>query len=211
MEPKPCNDTTAIVIGNGESRANIDLSQFVNQYILIGCNAVHRDVPVNHLVCCDRRMIEESLESPNTSNTKIYVRKDYLNYYSKLDTRIKLLPEIPYIGESKLDKPINWGSGPYALIVSANLPSDKIIMLGFDLYGKNNSFNNIYKDTAHYQTNQSKPIDHSYWEYQIAKVFANYPQKQFIIYNTENWKIPSKWNMPNVTFKVLATKNLTFA
>jgi len=211
MELKPCNNKTSIVIGNGESRAEVNLSQFVNQYNMIGCNAVHRDVAVNHLVCCDKRMIEESIESPNTINTKIYVRKDYINYYSKLDTRINQLPEIPYIGESKLDKPINWGSGPYALIVSANLPADKIIMLGFDLYGTKNSFNNIYKDTIHYQPKQSKPIDHSYWEYQIAKVFENYPHKQFVIYNTENWKMPNKWKMPNVKFEVLAIKNLTFA
>jgi len=211
MELKPCNNKTSIVIGNGESRANVDLSQFVNEYNMIGCNALHRDVAVNHLVCCDKRMIEESLESPNTSDTKIYVRKDYFNYYSKLDTRINPLPELPYIGESKFDKPINWGSGPYALIVSANLPSDKIIMLGFDLYGSNNRFNNIYKDTMHYQTKQSKPIDYSLWEYQIAKVFENYSHKQFFIYNTENWKMPNKWQMPNVKFEVLAIKNLTFA
>ena len=91
MELKPCNNKTSIVIGNGESRAEVNLSQFVNQYNMIGCNAVHRDVAVNHLVCCDKRMIEESIESPNTINTKIYVRKDYINYYSKLDTRINQL------------------------------------------------------------------------------------------------------------------------
>ena len=202
---------TVLVIGNGESRSNINLSQVEDKYNIVGCNALHRDLKVNHLVCCDRRMIEESLDSENTINTKIYVREDYVNYYSKLDNRINVVPSLPYSGENKIDKPINWGSGPYALLVSANLNSDRIIMLGFDLYSKNDQFNNIYKDTVHYQSKDSKPIDYSYWEYQIEKIFENFPNKKFEIYNTEDWKLPRVWNYSNVTFEVLATKNLTLA
>lgn len=211
MELNLCNKVNSLVIGNGESRANINLSQFVDKFNIIGCNAVHRDVAVNHLICCDRRMVEESLDSINTINTKIYVRKDYIDYYSKLDNRIHLLPEIPYTSKNKIDNPINWGSGPYALLVSANLSPNKIIMLGFDLYAKDNMFNNIYKDTNHYQTKKSKPVDYSYWEYQIAKVFTSYSNKKFIVLNKEDWKMPTLWNLPNVEFEVLATKNLTFA
>ena len=211
MELNLCNEANSLVIGNGESRANINLSQFVDKFNTIGCNAVHRDVAVNHLICCDRRMVEESLNSINTINTKIYVRKDYIDYYSKLDNRIHLLPEIPYTSKNKIDNPINWGSGPYALLVSANLSPNKIIMLGFDLYAKDNMFNNIYKGTNHYQTKKSKPVDYSYWEYQIAKVFTSYSNKKFIVLNKEDWKMPTLWNLPNVEFEVLATKNLTFA
>jgi hypothetical protein len=202
---------TVLVIGNGESRSNINLSQVEDKYNIVGCNALHRDLKVNHLVCCDRRMIEESLDSENTINTKIYVREDYVNYYSKLDNRINVVPSLPYSGENKIDKPINWGSGPYALLVSANLNSDRIIMLGFDLYSKNDQFNNIYKDTVHYQSKDSKPIDYSYWEYQIEKIFENFPNKKFEIYNTEDWKLPSSWNKKNVLVKFLESKNLTFA
>ena len=72
----------ALVIGNGESRQGIDLSSF-GERLIVGCNALHRDTHVDHLVCCDRRMVDESLDSDNTKNTKIYVRQDYINFYSK--------------------------------------------------------------------------------------------------------------------------------
>jgi len=69
----------ALVIGNGESRRNLDLNSLKIHNILIGCNAIHRDVTVDHLVCCDRRMVEEAVQNPDTTNTEIYVREDWLN------------------------------------------------------------------------------------------------------------------------------------
>ena len=200
----------ALAIGNGESRKGIDLNSFSHD-VLVGCNAIHRDIDVEHLVCCDRRMIEESLQSNKTKNTKIYVRSDYLDFYQKKDSRIHSVPNLPYKSNSKADMPIHWGSGPYAVLVAAELPVSKILLLGFDLYPKNNYFNNIYKDTQHYKSKDSKPIDYSYWEYQIAKVFTGYSNKKFIVLNKEDWKMPTLWNLPNVEFEVLATKNLTFA
>jgi len=200
-----------LVIGNGESRSTINLTPFLSNHILVGCNAIHRDIQVTHLICCDRRMIEESIASKNTSKTKIYVRNEYIDFYSRNDERIKVLPQLPYQGKNKIDMPIHWGSGPYSLLVSAGLQSNRIKLIGFDLYSKNNFVNNIYKDSKHYNKKDSKPIDHSFWEYQIAKVFEYFPNKEFIIYNSEDWKMPNLWKRSNVSFEVLATKNLTFA
>jgi hypothetical protein len=50
----------ALVIGNGESRRHVDVSTYT-QHILIGCNAIHRDLAVDHLVCCDQRMVKEAV------------------------------------------------------------------------------------------------------------------------------------------------------
>ena len=74
----------SLVVGNGESRNLIDINAFSKDHILIGCNALHRDLIVDHLVCCDRRMVEEAVESPNTSQTKIYAREDWFKYYRKI-------------------------------------------------------------------------------------------------------------------------------
>ena len=54
-----------LVIGNGESRRHVDFSAYAD-YVLIGCNAIHRDLDVDHLICCDRRMAEEAVNNPNT-------------------------------------------------------------------------------------------------------------------------------------------------
>jgi hypothetical protein len=201
----------AVAIGNGESRAGVNLNKFKKDHVLVGCNALHRDIVVDHLVCCDRRMIEESLSSNNTYNTEIYVRNDWLNFYSKQDSRIKQVPQLPYEGNTKADMPIHWGSGPYAVLVAATLSVDTVMLLGFDLYSKDQNFNNVYKDTKHYKSKESSPVDHSFWEYQIAKVFENFPNKNFVILNDNEWILPTSWNRPNVVIEVLATKNLTSA
>jgi len=203
---------TSLVIGNGESRKDFTLTNFSNNYKLIGCNAVHRDIEVDHLVCCDRRMVEESIHSENTLNTKIYARHDWFKYYRKIkkDKRIYQVPELPYIGNLKQDQPIHWGSGTYAVLLAATL-SQRVCLIGFDLYPVSEKVNNLYKNTNNYSKAAANPVDYSFWEYQIGKVFQHFPNNEFVVLNTPDWKMPKVWNRPNVKFEVLATKNLTFA
>jgi hypothetical protein len=204
----------ALVVGNGESRLGLDLKEFSKDYILVGCNALHRETTVEHLVCCDRRMVEEAIVSDNASKSKIYVRPDWINYFRNIkdDERIHQVPELPYKGNTKADDPIHWGSGPYAVLVAAQLEHvQTILLLGFDLYSNNEKVNNIYKGTKNYNDENSHPVDPSYWIYQISKVFQNYPDKSFIIFNDKKWQMPKEWQQKNVTFEELAIKNLTFA
>lgn len=202
-----------LVIGNGESRKSLDLNS-LSQNIIIGCNALHRDIAVDHLVCCDRRMMDEATQSPNTLNTKIYARQDWFRYYRKIkkDKRINQVPELPYKERNtKADDPIHWGSGPYAVLLSAHQQPKEIKLLGFDLYPTNNKINNVYKNTPNYGKSDSRPVDYNFWEYQISKVFSSFPDKNFTIVNNKDWKMPKRWQLANVSFEILATKNLTFA
>jgi len=194
--------SVALVVGNGESRANIDISKFSLDYTIIGCNALHRDLRLDDLVCCDRRMAEEAVMSENTKGTKIYVRSNWYNYFRKIrkDKRINEVPELPYQGELKADQPIHWGSGPYAVLLAAQ-NYDSILLLGFDLYPSNDKVNNMYKGTKNYSSPDSKPVDPNFWIYQIAKVFENYPEKDFIIWNKKDWKFPREWEFDNVRFE----------
>lgn len=195
----------ALVLGNGESRSKINLSNFLKDYTVIGCNALHRDFIVDHLVCCDRRMGEEAIISENTKTTQIYVREDWFKYFRKIkkDKRIFEVPKLPYEGNLKQDQPFHWGSGPYAVLLAAQLEYTTVILAGFDLYGINERVNNIYKDTKNYSKHDSNPVDPSYWIYQIGKVFQNYPNTDFIIWNNVDWKMPKEWQYPNVKFEHL--------
>lgn len=202
-----------LVIGNGESRKNINLNNFQSD-ITIGCNALHRDMILDHLVCCDRRMAEEAITGNNTTDTKIYVRDMWHRYFRKIkkDKRIHQLPQVPDETEFKKDQAEHWGSGPYAVLLAADLEQvSEIHLVGFDLYSKNELVNNIYKGTQNYSSSKSKPIDYSYWVHQIGKVFKTFPNKKFVIHNIESWEFPKQWKYPNVSYKVLVTKNLTFA
>lgn len=199
------NKETAVVIGNGESRAKVNLD-LLSTFTTIGCNAIFRDIKVDHLVCCDRRMVEESLQYQETS---IYTRNRYYKDFRKLKKlrHINQLPDLPYTGLEKKDQPEHWGSGPYAVLLALHLNFNKIFLVGFDLYGNNNKVNNIYKDTKNYSCKDNMAVDPSYWIYQIKKIFQIYPQAHFTIVNTENWTMPREWRLPNIKF--LDIKNFT--
>ena len=192
----------ALVIGNGESRKNIDIQSIKSEYTLFGCNAIHRDITVDHLICCDKRMGDEAVVNPNNSNSLIYVRPDWFHYFRKIlkQKNIRLLPELPYSGNTKKDHPDHWGSGCYAVLLAAQLGFETVEILGFDLYPKDGLINNIYKGTVNYAPSNSKPIDHSYWVYQISQIFHYFPNTRFVIRNKRLWQLPDEWKKSNVTF-----------
>lgn len=190
---------SALVIGNGESRRNIDIGNFQN-HILIGCNAIHRDIVVDHLVCCDQRMIREAVGNPANKNTIIYVRDLWYHYFRKIqkNKNIRLVPELPYQSDKRVDQPIHWGSGCYAVLLAALSEHQEISLIGFDLYHRENRVNNIYKGTSHYAGPESSPVDPAYWIYQIGQVFRYFPKKKFYIHNFKEWIVPKDWQKENV-------------
>lgn len=191
-----------LVLGNGESRLRFNWTE-INYTNLIGCNAIHRDTSVDHLICCDRRMAEEACNNPKTINTLLYVRERNFHYFRKIkkNKNVRQLPDIPFHGELKRDQPDHWGSGPYALLVACNTGDKEIIILGFDLYSDDGNVNNVYKNTVNYSKAESKAVDYSYWVHQIAQVFRFNQEKKFIIVNERDWKIPKEWLLDNVSFK----------
>lgn len=184
-----------LIIGNGESRSTVDIDSL--KYTKIGCNAIHRDFKLDGLVCVDKRMATEAVDSKYHKQSTIYVRKDYW-IVLRQEPNVRPLPELPYAGDAKWDQERNWGSGPYAVLLGAMSEDDTIRLLGFDLYSKDQHVNNIYKDTKHYARAETKAVDPRYWIYQIGKVFELFPQKQFVVHN-DNWTLPAQWKKSNVT------------
>ena len=197
--------SAVIVVGNGESRKTINLEHF--NLPIIGCNALHRDHKVDYLITCDRRMLQEAVRSPNTLETKIYVRPENYHHFRKMikDKRIQKLPELPYEGNLRQDDPIHWGSGCFAVLLAAQLDFQEVILLGFDLYGINDRVNNIYKNSNNYLKEENSAVDPSYWIYQISQVFDFYTDKKFIIYNHPSWELPKRWIKSNVEKRFLSS------
>ena len=176
-----------LVIGNGESRKDIDIN--ICGDIKVGCNAIFRDFYVNHLICCDRRMVIEAQKEHNYG--AIYTRADWIDQFKLCG----LVPQLPYKGNTKLDDPWHWGSGPYAVLLGTIIASKwsekpEIHMIGFDL--DTGLYNNIYKGTENYNDADSSPVDPSYWIYQIDKVFENFPEANFTYYNNKPWPTEQK-------------------
>lgn len=182
-----------LVIGNGESRQHIDISKI--KKTKIGCNAIYRDFEVDHLVCVDKKMLNEACLT--CTNTLIYTRKDWINRYTHIPN-IQLVPDIPFEGVGRMDDGWHWGSGPYAVLLAATLSVQSIHLVGFDLYSKDNKINNIYKETLNYKSSDHRAVDPSYWIYQIGRVIEHFPLTQFTFFQTDNWQLPNSWKKSNV-------------
>lgn len=150
-------------------------------------------------------MAAEATENILTKESTIYVREDWFHYFRKIkkNKNIQQLPKLPYNGNLKADKPNNWGSGTYALLIAAT-NYNKIFLLGFDLWSKSNLVNNVYKNTANYSKKETVAVDPSFWIHQISKVFLLHPNKEFVIINNGNWKMPDEWKLQNVSFMNLS-------
>jgi hypothetical protein len=189
------------VLGNGESRKRIDINSLHG--IKIACNAICRDSFVDHLVCVDRRMVDEAYNFYQSNFNKLYTRQEWLVSRSHMQN-LYAVPDIPYQPIKRADEPFQWGSGPYALLVAATFNFKDIKMIGFDLHGTNDKVNNLYKNTKHYDNGNKSAVDPSYWIHQIAKVFECFPKTQFTVYNNEGWELPDSWKLSNVSLDNLS-------
>ena len=185
-----------IVIGNGESRKGVDIKKLDGPKV--GCNAIYRDYIMDYLVCVDRRMVQEALNAgANTQGTLIYTRPNWFQQFKTL--RVREVPDLPYVGSDRWDEPFQWGSGPYAVLLGAKYTKLKEVkLIGFDLYSKTKTVNNIYKDTPNYDDATKRPVDPRYWIHQIGMVFECFPKVTFRIYQEPGWELPKAWNYPNV-------------
>ncbi len=182
-----------LVIGNGESRKALDIREL--NLPTVGCNAIFRDIQVDHLVCVDRRMVREAIDNENTSQSIIYTRQDWCDEFNVFP-----VPTLPYAGELRQDDPWHWGTGQYALLVATKYcVMDHIHIIGFDMESKDGFVNNIYKGTKSYDRAGKTAVDHSYCLYQNRKIFENFPKQNFNFYVDEDFKIPEGWDtIPNL-------------
>jgi len=185
-----------LVLGNGESRLGINLNR-IND-IKVGCNAIYRDYCIDHLVCVDRRMMNEIILNCVYKKSKIYTRQDWYKDYQNY-SNVKTVPLLPYKGNKRWDEPFQWGSGPYAVLIAANFSKGKVNLLGFDLHSKSKNVNNVYKDTRNYDPASKRAVDPRYWIHQIGSIFKNFPKINFVIYQEEDWIMPEQWKYFNVS------------
>ena len=188
-----------LAIGNGESRKGIDLNKHFDTKI--GCNAIHRDFHIDHLICVDRRMVQQAIDANVNETSTVYTRSDWIDSY-KNKQKVKQVPKLPYEGTERWDEPFQWGSGPYAVLLAAGLAKE-VKLLGFDLFSETKNVNNIYKDTDGYNESTKNAVDPRYWIHQIGMVFKLYNKCKFIIYQKNNWNLPKAWKYTNVSVDTL--------
>ena len=175
-------------IGNGESRKSFDLRKLFGKGLTYGCNGLHRDFTVKNLVCSKLAHLQEAIEYNYHKKSLVFSTVELINILK--DPYIELLPKIPYnIGHDK-DKPENWSSGSWAILLAA-MENDIVTIIGYDFTGKGernfgNPFgyvNNIYADTSNYPKTKNKQRDMGFDVQQVGHIIQHFKDVKFIFIN----------------------------
>jgi len=154
----------AFVLGNGVSRQGINLENLRTQGAIYGCNALYRDFAPDVLIATDRPISEQIQHSGYPLKNKFYTRKP-----------------LEGLGAHRVPEQY-WGysSGPLAAAIAAADQNLNIYLLGFDMAGINDRFNNVYADSEFYKRSGANPTYTGNWERQLLKVMQDYPHTNFI-------------------------------
>ena len=159
---------------------------------------------------------EEAYDSlANGTEHTTYRRFDseYFVYISGLDNKVSKAQSyiiwIPKGMENKIknigEEVLEWSTGTSALHIACRdftcNDYEKVYLLGFDHH--NNYYDNIYTDTEHYFSKDSKRVDgwkaeYNNWDKQIFKVIEEHPALQFIWVNYRGDDFPK---LPNLFSK----------
>ena len=174
--------STAFVLGNGTSRANINPQLLQQLGKVYGCNALYRSFAPDYLVAVDTKMVVEINKSGYqrkhqvwTNPNKLYDRMEGFNFFR------------PSKG---------WSSGPTALWLASQHNYATVYILGFDYQGSNNGkhFNNIYADTENYKRSQDTATYYGNWLRQTKNVIESNGRIKYVRVIAPDNFIPDELN-----------------
>lgn len=156
---------TAFVLGNGISRAKIDINRLLAIGTVYGCNALYRTHTPTVLVATDAPIAQAIQQSGYSLRHRLYTRRPLTDLGAY---------EIPqeYFGFS---------SGPIAAALAAQENTGSIYLIGFDMGPTaDGTINNIYADTDFYKSSTSPPTYTGNWVTQLKKVMQKFQNKKFV-------------------------------
>ena len=167
---------TAFVLGNGESRKGIKISDLQKHGKVFACNAVFGTETPDFLIAVDPKMIFEIGETDYPKNHQVWS-----NFNHQYDKNQNIKNHINWFQPS-----LGWSSGPTALKMAADKGFEHIYILGFDYKGhetdnKNQrfGFNNMFKDTRNYKRSKDEATFYGNWMNQTKRVLKDYPKIKF--------------------------------
>ena len=183
-------NNVAFVLGNGQSRLNLNLNELKTQGTIYGCNALYREFEPDFLVAVDTKMVNEIIASGYhkthsvwTNPNKGITSKSNINLFS------------PHKG---------WSSGPTALWMACQQKFTHVYIFGFDYQGIEGKVNNVYADTFNYKKSQDAATFFGNWLSQTEKTVKEYKNINFFRVITPGQFIPDKLqgiaNLQHITF-----------
>jgi hypothetical protein len=157
--------TVAFVLGNGQSRQALDLTQLIKLSPVYGCNALYREFAPSVLVSTDAPISKAIQESGYSEKNVHYTRKP-----------------MPALGAKRIPQQYyGFSSGPVAAGIAALDRNRKIYLIGFDLGpSQTGHFNNIYADSEFYKKSSATPTYTGNWVRQLTTIARDFPRTEFI-------------------------------
>jgi len=197
----------AFVLGNGESRKGIQISDLKQHGTVFACNGVYRTDHPDFLIAVDPKMMIEIAESDYMINNQVWSNFNaQYNKYPKIKNHTKWFQ--PSLG---------WSSGPTALRMACDRKFKEIYILGFDYQGyrdkkatNRHKFNNMFKDTRNYKKSTDEATFYGNWMNQTKRCLQDFKDVKFYRIAPKDWFRPKdlEWknNITHMTLEDLASK-----
>jgi hypothetical protein len=181
--------TTAIVLGNGQSRQSILPESLKTHGTVYACNAIYREFTPDVLIATDLPISMAIQESGYALRNRFYTRKP-----------------MEGLGAQRLSKEYyGFSSGPNAVGRACLDGYTRIYMLGFDLGTSNGQFNNIYADTEFYKKSSNPPTYSGNWTRQLKTIAKDFPKCSFFrIQGDTTAEISDLRNIKNLAHMTMA-------
>lgn len=154
----------AFVLGNGQSRKQIDIDSLKQYGTVYGCNAIYRDYSPDYLVAVDEKMVRELAKHKVDKRITCYT-----SYYNQIPGDFHFFPKHP--GKN---------SGHSAMILACLHNHTKVYMIGFDYIGVDGLFNNVYADTDNYRKSTEQEAGYTQWYVELRNTLQSHPDTKFI-------------------------------
>ncbi len=180
----------AFVLGNGRSRMGMKLNKLKKRGTVYGCNALYREFEPDYLIAVDPKMIFEICETNWHLTHEVWTNNN--SRYSKFD-------KLKFFKNAR-----GWSSGPTALLKACQDGNKEIFILGFDYFGLDNKFNNVYSDTPNYKKSTETATYFGNWMRQTEICIKEFPQVLFYRVVGSETKVISEWshinNLKQITY-----------
>lgn len=190
----------AVVIGNGISNNQIDLTIFLpyrestdwdevtpwiyrrqrKNFFTYGCNAIYRNYKPDFVSCVGEGIIKEIAESVHDkTGTVFYSNSKYLEKYPG---QFSFLPQNP-----------DFNAGAMSAYMAAFDGHKRVYMLGFDGIDSDHDNYNMFAGTDNYPP-ANYPTKEEYWVRSLNLVMQTYSDIEFIrVCPTKKFRQPETW------------------
>jgi hypothetical protein len=189
----------AVVIGNGISRTEFDLTHFLpsrettawgefapwvqakhkKRFNTYGCNALYRNFQPDFIVATGEDIVKEIADSDYIDDNVVYTNAHTVMEYPE---KFHYIPQDP-----------NYNSGAMAAYLAAFDGHKRVFMLGFDGIDSTTDNYNAYAGTNAYPSKDTA-INESYWTSSLYSIMKLYDDVEFIrVAPTSTFRSPEAW------------------